>query len=463
MENEASINPLATQPVGKLLVKYAVPCVISLLVNSLYNMVDQVFIGRGVGYLGNGATNVIYPLTVIVLAVALMLGDGGASFLSIRLGAGRKDEATRGIASVISFAIAAGVVMAVIMGLFLSRLVYLFGCTDAIYPYAMDYGRIIVVGLPFVLVGTVFTAIERADGSPNYSMASLLAGAVINTILDPLFIFAFQWGVKGAALATILGQIVTCVMGLIYLGRFKSISPGKEDYKIKWKYCKATLALGVSSFITQMAIVVVMAVINNLLTQYGAASVYGEDIPLAVMGIVMKVNQLVIAATVGIASGAQPIIGYNYGAGNPQRVKKTFGWVVLLAEVLAVAAFIAYQCFPVQLISIFGKEGDLYNEFATKCFRIFLLVVILNGFQTVAGLFAQAIGHPVKAAAMSLSRQIIFLVPAEFLLAAKMGVMGVLWAGPVADTLAFLLALVLVVYDLAHLKQPHPSPAHCAS
>jgi Na+-driven multidrug efflux pump len=269
--------------------------------------------------------------------------------------------------------------------------------------------------------------------------------------------------VKGAALATILGQIVTCVMGLIYLGRFKSISPGKEDYKIKWKYCKATLALGVSSFITQMAIVVVMAVINNLLTQYGAASVYGEDIPLAVMGIVMKVNQLVIAATVGIASGAQPIIGYNYGAGNPQRVKKTFGWVVLLAEVLAVAAFIAYQCFPVQLISIFGKEGDLYNEFATKCFRIFLLVVILNGFQTVAGLFAQAIGHPVKAAAMSLSRQIIFLVPAEFLLAAKMGVMGVLWAGPVADTLAFLLALVLVVYDLAHLKQPHPSPAHCAS
>jgi putative MATE family efflux protein len=449
---EKTKNPLETESEWTLLGKYAIPCIISLLVNSLYNMVDQIFIGRGVGYLGNGATNVIYPLTVIVLSVALMLGDGGASFLSIRLGEKKKEDATKGIASVIAFSIVMGVVMAAVMWIFLSPLVNLFGCTDTIYPYAMEYGRIIIIGLPFVLVGTVFTAIERADGSPTYSMISLLAGAVINTVLDPLFIFKFQLGVKGAAFATIIGQIVTCIMGLAYMRKFKSINPQKSDYRIKWKYCEKTLMLGVSSFITQMAIVIVMAVINNLLSKYGAQSKYGADIPLAVMGIVMKVNQLVIAATVGIASGAQPIIGFNYGAGNYKRVKKTFQCVVICAEAIAVLAFIGFQCFPVQIISIFGSEGALYNEFAEKCFRVFLLVVILNGFQTVAGLFAQSIGHPLKAAAMSLSRQIVFLVPAEFILASSMGVMGVLWAGPVADTLAFILAVVLIIYDVKALK-----------
>jgi putative MATE family efflux protein len=447
MQNELKRSPLETESIWKLLGKYAVPCVISLLVNSLYNMVDQIFIGRGVGYLGNGATNVIYPLTVIVLSIALMLGDGGASFLSIRLGERKNEEAAKGIASVIAFSIVTGIILAVLMWIFLSPLTYIFGCTDTIYPYAMDYGRIIIVGLPFVLVGTVFTAIERADGRPTYSMMSLLAGAVINTVLDPIFIFVFQWGVKGAAFATIVGQIVTCLMGLIYMGRFKSIKPERSDYKVKWSYCKTTLMLGISSFITQMAIVIVMAVINNLLTKYGGTSKYGAEIPLAVMGIVMKVNQLVIAATVGIASGAQPIIGFNYGAGNYTRVKKTFGCVVICAEIIAVIAFIGFQCFPVEIISIFGKEGELYNEFATKCFRIFLLVVIFNGFQTVAGLFAQAIGHPIKAAVMSLSRQIIFLVPTELILSHIMGVFGVLWAGPLADTLAFVLALALVVYD----------------
>lgn len=444
-------NPLAVDSIWKLLGKYAIPCVISLLVNSLYNMVDQVFIGQGVGYLGNGATNIIYPLTVIVLAIALMLGDGGASYLSIRLGEEKQEEAAKGIGNVITLSISAGIIIAVIMAVFLNKLVYLFGCTDSVYPYAIGYGRIIIIGLPFVLVGTVFTAIERADGSPKYSMLSLIIGAVINTILDPIFIFIFHWGVEGAAIATIIGQIVTCFMGLIYITKFKSIKLKKEHYIIKGRYCKSVILLGVSSFITQMSIVIVMAVINNLITKYGAASKYGADIPLAVTGIVMKVNQLVISATVGIASGAQPIIGFNYGAGNDRRVKKTFKCVVICTEILSVIAFIGFQCFPVSIISIFGSEGDLYNEFAAKCFRIFLLFTILNGFQTVAGLFAQAIGHSIRAAAISLSRQIIFLVPAEIILAASLGLMGVLWAGPVADGLAFVLALILNIYDLKKL------------
>lgn len=445
MQNSETINhPLASDSIWKLLGKYAVPCVISLLVNSLYNMVDQVFIGQGVGYLGNGATNIIYPLTVIVLAIALMLGDGGASFLSIRLGEEKKREGARGIGCTITFSIAAGIILALLMAVFLDKLVYLFGCTETLYSYAMDYGRIIIIGLPFVLVGTVFTAIERADGSPKYSMMSLLAGAVTNTILDPVFIFFFQWGVKGAALATIIGQILTFLMGLNYIRKFKTISLTKEEYRINFSYCKKIMGLGISSFITQMSIVIVMAVINNLLTKYGAVSEYGSEIPIAVVGIVIKVNQLVIAATVGIASGAQPIIGYNYGAGNIRRVKQTFRYVVICAEVLAVIAFLAYQCFPVQIISIFGKEEGLYNTFAAMCFRIFLLATILNGFQTVAALFMQSIGRAGESALISLSRQIIFLLPAEFIFSSLLGITGVLWAGPAADTLAFLLALVIV-------------------
>lgn len=452
-QSETLKNPLASDSIWKLLGKYAVPCVISLLVNSLYNMVDQIFIGQGVGYLGNGATNIIYPLTVIVLAIALMLGDGGASFLSIRLGEGKSREGAKGIGSTITFSIIVGIVAAVLMAVFLEDLVYLFGCTEALYPYAMDYGRIIIIGLPFVLVGTVFTAIERADGSPKYSMSSLLVGAVTNTILDPLFIFGFHWGVKGAALATIFGQILTFLIGLYYIRHFKTIKVTREDYKIDISACKRVMGLGISSFITQMSIVIVMAVINNLLTKYGAVSEYGSEIPIAVVGIVIKVNQLVIAATVGIASGAQPIIGFNYGAGNTKRVKQTFRCVVICAEILAIISFAAYQCFPIQIISIFGKENGLYNEFAAMCFRIFLLATILNGFQTVAALFMQSIGRAVKSAVISLSRQIVFLLPAEFILSSLLGITGVLWAGPVADTLAFILALIIVGYELKKLKK----------
>lgn len=317
----------------------------------------------------------------------------------------------------------------------------------------MAYGKIIIVGLPFVLVGTVFTAIERADGSPEYSMISLLVGAVANTILDPIFIFVFHWGVKGAAIATIIGQILTFLMGIYYIRNFKTIRLKKEDYKIHFQSCKKVMGLGISSFITQMSIVIVMAVINNLLAKYGAASEYGSEIPIAVVGIVIKVNQLVIAATVGIASGAQPVIGFNYGAGNKKRVKQTFRCVVICAEILAVIAFLAYQLLPVQIISIFGKESNLYNDFAALCFRIFLLATVLNGFQTVAALFMQSIGKAIKSALISLSRQIIFLLPAEFVLSGVLGITGVLWAGPVADTLAFILAVIIVKRELYFLQE----------
>lgn len=445
-------NPLATESIWKLLRKYAIPCVISLLVNSLYNMVDQIFIGRSVGYLGNGATNVVFPVTIIVLSIALMLGDGAATYLSIKLGEKNPDAAQRGIGSVITFSIIVSIVITAIIAIFLKQIIYFFGCTDNIFPYAIEYGRVVVIGLPFVLVGTVISSIERSDGAPQYSMLSLIVGAVFNTVFDPIFIFGFGWGVQGAGLATILGQIATCVMGLLYLRKFKTIHPTKHDYRIDLKSCGKIMLLGIASFITNVSIVIVMAVVNNLIIKYAADSKYGTDIPIAVVGIVMKINAILISIIIGIGSGTQPILGFNFGAGNLKRVKKAYFCAVICAEVISLIALIAFQCFPVQLISIFGSEGALYNEFAQKTFRIYLLMVLINGTQIISGMFEQAIGHSLKSSAISLSRQIILLIPAELIFAAWLGVDGILWAQPVADAIAFVIAIAIVIYDFRKFR-----------
>lgn len=446
-------SPFETEPVGKLIAKFAVPCVISLLVNSLYNIVDQIFIGRGVGYLGNGATNVVFPITVIALAFALLIGDGGAAFLSLKLGEGDKKSAQKGVGNAITMVTVAGVVMLVITLLFLRQIVGIFGVTEKLLPYALDYGYIIAIGLPFTMISTALNSMIRADGSPQFAMVSMLMGAVINTILDPIFIFPLQMGVKGAAIATILGQIASFVVSAIYVTRFKSVQVNKESLKLYGRICGRVLGFGISSFITQISIVVVMAVTNNMLTKYGAMSKYGPEIPLTAMGIVMKVNQILISILVGIAAGSQPIIGYNYGSGNYGRVKKTLGIAVVSAELITVVAFLIFQFSPMAIISLFGSEEGLYNEFAEKCFRIFLMFCILNGFQTVAGIYLQAVGKPIKSAIVSLSRQIVFLVPMSIILPIFFGVEGVLWAGPVADGVAFILALGLIGFELKQLNR----------
>lgn len=446
-------SPFETEPVGKLIAKFAVPCVISLLVNSLYNIVDQIFIGRGVGYLGNGATNVVFPITVIALAFALLIGDGGAAFLSLKLGEGDKKSAQKGVGNAITMVTIAGVVMLVVTLLFLRQIVGIFGVTEKLLPYALDYGYIIAIGLPFTMISTALNSMIRADGSPQFAMVSMLMGAVINTILDPIFIFPLQMGVKGAAIATIIGQIASFVVSAIYVTRFKSVQVNKESLKLYGRICGRVLGFGISSFITQISIVVVMAVTNNMLTKYGAMSKYGPEIPLTAMGIVMKVNQILISILVGIAAGSQPIIGYNYGSGNYGRVKKTLGIAVVSAELITVVAFLIFQFSPMAVISLFGSEEGLYNEFAEKCFRIFLMFCILNGFQTVAGIYLQAVGKPIKSAIVSLSRQIVFLVPMSIILPIFFGVEGVLWAGPVADGVAFILALGLIGFELKQLNR----------
>lgn len=446
-------NPFAEEPIGKLIARFAIPCVISLLVNALYNIVDQIFIGRGVGYLGNGATNVVFPITVIALAFALLIGDGGAAFLSLKLGEGDRESAKRGTGSAIAMATIAGIVLMLLTLVFLRPIVDLFGATDKLRPYAMDYGFIIAIGLPFSVVSTALNSIIRADGSPRFAMMSMLLGALINTLLDPIFIFPLQMGVQGAAIATVLGQIATFVVSAVYMTRFRSFQFDRSVVRLDRTACRWVLSLGISSFITQLSITVVMGVTNNLLSRYGADSVYGAEIPLTAMGIVMKVNQIMISILVGIAAGSQPIIGYNYGAGNYERVKKTFLIAVVAAEAVTVAAMVMFQVFPMSVVSLFGSEEGLYNEFAVKCFRIFLLFCVLNGFQTVASIYLQAVGKPAKAALVSLSRQIIFLLPAACILPIFMGVEGVLWSGPVADGLAFLLSFVLLGGEMKLLNR----------
>ncbi len=450
MENEENI--LGKEKIGKLIRKFSIPCIISLLVNSLYNIVDQIFIGWGVGYLGNGATNVVFPLTMICLAFSLMFGDGASAYLSLKLGEKKKEEAGKGVANGIAMSVIIALIMCVITLGFLPQLLKVFGCTDNLREYALKYGYIIAIGLPFMMIGTTLNSIIRADGNPKYAMTSMVLGAILNTILDPIFIFVFKMGVEGAAIATVISQILTFIINICYIKKFKSVTLNKESFKIKASVARKVAMLGISSFITQMSIVVVMAFENNLLGKYGGQSKFGSEIPITVLGIVMKISQILNSIIIGIAAGAQPIIGYNYGAGKYDRVKRTLKTVLGLSVIISTIAFILFQTIPDKLISIFGSGDANYMEFACIAFRTYLMLVICNGIQIPSGIFFQAIGKSVKSAVLSLSRQILFLIPAMVTFGKLWGIDGILYAGPFADGLAFLIASTLLILEVKHLR-----------
>ena len=448
---EVEENILGKEKIGKLMRKFSIPCIISMLVNSLYNIVDQIFIGWGVGYLGNGATNIVFPLNMICLAFALMIGDGTSAYLSLKLGEKKKDEAKRGVANGILTSILISIVFFVVILALLPQLLNLFGCTEALRAYALDYGFIIATGLPFMMVGTTLNSIIRADGSPKYSMVSMVSGALLNTILDPIFIFVFNMGVKGAAIATIVSQVLTFILNICYIKRFKSVKLDEKDFKLNGKAVGKLLSLGISSFITQMSIVFVMAVENNMLKRCGANSDFGSEIPITVLGIVMKISQILNSIILGIAVGAQPIIGYNYGAGKNDRVKETLKKVLGLSIIVSTIAFILFQTIPDKLIAIFGSGDEKYIEFACLAFRTYLMLCIFNGVQIPSGIFFQAIGKSVISAILSVSRQIVLLIPAMIILGNIFGVHGVLSAGPIADGIAFMIALILIIREVRKL------------
>lgn len=448
VSSKTEANILGYEKIGKLLKMFAIPSIISMLVNALYNIVDQIFIGHGVGYLGNGATNVIFPLTIVFAAFALMFGDGSSAYLSLMLGADRKEDAGKGVANGIILSVITSIVFTTGVLIFFPQLLNIFGCTPELEPYAKDYGYIIAIGLPFMMVCATINSVIRADGNPKYAMISMLIGSVLNVILDAVFIFAFNFGVKGAAIATVISQVVSFLLNVIYLKKLKNIDL-KKNFKFSLSVAAKVSALGVSSFITQMFAALVMGLQNNLLKKYGAASVYGSEVPITVLGIVVKVNEILNSIILGLAMGSQPIIGYNYGAQNYDRVKKTLKTVVISGLVISTVAFALFETIPDKIILLFGGSGDKnYIEFAKIAFQIYSLFIIGNSVQMPVVTFLQSIGKGGKSSLLSLSKQALFPIPGMLLFGHLFGIVGVLSARPVADGLALLLAVTLLVTEI---------------
>lgn len=442
--NQNTNNYLAEEKIEKLLLKFSIPCIMSLLVSSLYNIVDQIFIGRGVGYLGNGATNVVFPITVISLAIALMLGDGAAAYLSLCQGKKDMDAGNKCMGNAIMLLVTSGLAMAVLFALFKSQILNAFGATENNLPYANEYFDYIILGIPFFVVGNGLNSIIRADGSPKFAMITTLAGCIINVIFDPIAIFGFHMGMKGAAIATIAGQIVTAICGAVYI-LFRA-----KTFKLTWMSMIPDISiigrfvpLGISSFLTQLSIVVIMGVMNNVLVKYGAISKYGADIPLTVVGIVMKVFQIVVSICIGIAAGSQPVVGYNYGAGEYRRVKALFTTIIKAETTVGLISMILFELFPLQITSIFGSEDGLYNEFAVLSFRIFLSMIILTCIQKSVSVFLQSLGKPVMAMGLSLLRDFVLSVPLAIVLPMFYGVEGALFSAPVADVVTMVAVIIM--------------------
>ena len=456
---QTSNRYLAQAPIGPLMLKFAVPCILSLLVSSLYNIVDQIFIGWGVGYLGNGTTNVVFPITVIALAVALMIGDGCAAHLSICQGQNDAERAQRSVGNAFTMLVASSIVLVAFFVIFRDAILAAFGATENNLPYAIDYFNIIIIGIPFYILTNGLNSIIRADGSPKFAMLSTLVGCLMNVVLDPIAIFVLRWGVSGAALATIAGQIVSTVLGIGYLTRARSFRLRKSSFRLQGRLLSKILLLGISSFLTQLSIVIIMGVMNTTLVQYGAASEYGADIPMTVMGIVMKVFQIIIAFVVGIAAGCQPVVGYNYGAGNGRRVIQIFRIMMLAEAVIGIVSTLAFQLFPVQIISLFGSESELYNQFAAYAFRIYLSTILLCCVHKAISIFLQSLGKPVQSMALSLIRDFLLSVPMILLFPrfVEPGVMGPLYSAPVADIITLVLAIVMTASVLKKVRAMQPA------
>lgn len=436
---------LAEVPIGKLMMKFSIPCILSLLVSSLYNIIDQIFIGRGVGYLGNGATNVVFPITVIALAIALMIGDGCAAFLSICQGKRDNESAQKSVGNAVSLLILCSILLVVFFAICRDEILSVFGATENNITYAQDYFHVIILGIPFFVFTNGMNSIIRADGSPQFAMISTVIGCIINLILDPIAIFVLHWGVMGAAFATIIGQIVSAILAVYYLFHTNTFQLNKKCFIMKGTYLKKILPLGISSFLTQLSIVVIMGVMNSTLVKYGAMSEYGADIPMTVMGIVMKVFQIVIAIVVGIAAGSQPIVGYNYGAGHFNRVKKIYKTMIFAEVLVGILATILFEVFPIQIIRLFGSEDGLYNQFATLSFRIFLSTLTLCCVQKATSIFLQSLGKPMMSMSLSLLRDFILSVPLVLLLPTAFGVIGPLYSGPIADIISFLVTAIMMI------------------
>lgn len=442
-----SENPLGAEPVSVLLRRFAVPSVIAMLVSALYNMVDQLFIGHSIGVLGNAATNVAFPLSMVCTSIGLLCGIGGAANFNLCMGRKETEHAKSYVGNAVSMLAILGVILCIAVQLFLRPMMILFGATADVLTYACTYTRITSIGFPFLIVTIGGSNLIRADGSPNYSMACNLVGAVVNSILDPLFIFVFHMGMAGAALATITGQVLSFLLVVRYLRGFKTLPLSLSDLKPKTACWIQIASLGATPAFNQVAMMVVQIVMNNTLTHYGSNSIYGSDIPLACAGIISKVNMLFFSFVIGISQGLQPIVSFNFGAAKYDRVKEAYKKAVFAATAISVVAFLCFQLFPRQIISIFGSGSEEYLHFAERYFRIFLFFTFLNGIQPVSSNFFTSIGAPKKGIFLSLTRQIIFLLPLLLIFPYLFGIDGVMYTAPIADLAAASVSIFMVVRE----------------
>ncbi len=446
-------NLLGKEKISRLLVKFAVPSIIAMLVSALYNIVDQIFVGNSVGMLGNAATNVAFPLSTICIAISLLFGIGGATNFNLSLGSGNKEDAQKYAGNAVVYLGIFGILLGGCVFFLVDPLVRLCGATDEVFPYAITYTRISAVGFPFLVFSTGFSAMIRADGSPKYSMTCMLVGAILNTILDPLFIFAFDMGMAGAAWATVIGQIASAVVAAWYIRRFKTI-------RIHWKHLIPSVrvglrlcALGTSNCLNQLAMMVVQITTNNILTFYGGQSVYGSEIPLACAGIISKVSMIIMSIIIGISQGLQPIISFNYGAKKYKRVREAYLLAILVGSAISILATLAFLIFPRQIASIFGSGSDAYFQFFQQYCRIYLFCTFLNALQPISSNFFTAIGRAGMGTFLSLTRQIIFLLPLIIFLPMAIGINGVMFAGPIADFIAAAVTAAVVIPALRKIKK----------
>lgn len=454
---------LETEKIGRLMQKYAIPCIISLLVAALYNIVDQIFIANAdyLGSYGNAANTVVFPLTVVALAIAVMIGDGCCAFVSISLGADKKEYAHKSIGNAILLCVISSIVLTAIYLIFQKQIITMFGgrVNNETFQYAKEYFIWISAGIPFYMFGQAMNPVIRSDGSPKFAMIATVAGAITNIILDPVFIFIFQWGMMGAAVATVIGQILTAVLSIWYLCNMKAVRLGKSSFRLNSKLIGKFLPLGICSFLSQISLVAAMAAIQNMTLKYGARDVIFSQpqyaqIPMAVLGIVMKFFQIVISIAVGMAAGCIPIVGYNIGAKRNDRARSLFTRLLIAEAAVGAAALLIVECFPVQLIGIFGaaNESIYYTDFAVKCFRIYLCMMIFACVNKGTFIYLQAMGNAVISTVLSMVREVIFGVGLALILPIFWGLDGVLYSMPISDILTFIISLIVICFTYKKLN-----------
>lgn len=455
--NQKIENPLGYQPIWNLLIKFSVPATISCLINSIYNIVDQIFIGQGVGYLGNAATTVAFPLMTILLAFGTLIGAGSSAFAAIKLGEKKEHLAEKTLNNAFMFSIVISVIIVIIGLIFLEPILVLFGATENVMPYAMDYTSIVLLGSPFNMLAIALSNLARTDGNPRMSMYGMLIGAILNTILNPIYIFIFDWGVRGSAIATVTSQIISAIILTRY---FVKDAETPQHMRLKKKLMKPDaklirrfLTLGISSGITSCVACIMQIVMNRSLVYYGDQSEITGDVALSAMGIVMKIAMIIASFAIGVGIGAQPILGFNRGAEKYRRIRTTYTYAVLLATGSIFVGWLACQIFPSQIISIFGGESAEFTDFAIKCLRIYLFCIFCAGFQIVSTNYFQSTGQPLKASILSMLRQLLLLIPLILILPLFMGLNGILFSAPIADSTSALIVALFIIPEMKKLNR----------